>query len=340
MRLEQFQYVAEIARCKSMSKASKKLFITQPSLSTAIQNLESELGFQVFKRSFQGVALTEKGEEFLKISDAIVQQLEKVKALSDSNTSLCASVNIAAVPAACSSLIIDLVNALRLKEPGLTINIQELRHTRILPALISGSADICIGNYVPSTRDQILKEASDHDIHIESVFQDEMCAYLHRNHPLAHHTCISMKELEQDTPVFFSDFVAMDSRDSTPQSNQSSKNYFSFTDQASIKKAIARGLGYAILPHQSAVDDIYVTSGMIFAIPLSDGEPELTTFLAYRNQVILPPAEQRALELLRGQYARLAEQQRRHKATAQISPMSPGTKESSGEDQDRPHLYY
>ena len=43
MRLEHFNYIIEIARYKSMSKASKQLFITQPSLSTAIQSLEEEL---------------------------------------------------------------------------------------------------------------------------------------------------------------------------------------------------------------------------------------------------------------------------------------------------------
>lgn len=82
MRLEHFQYIVEIARCKSMSKASKKLYITQPSLSTAIQNLEEELGFQIFKRSASGVTLTDKGESLLKIAEEIVRQLEQVKELS------------------------------------------------------------------------------------------------------------------------------------------------------------------------------------------------------------------------------------------------------------------
>ena len=82
MRLEHFQYIVEIARCKSMSKASKKLFITQPSLSTAIQGLEAELGFQIFKRSAAGVALTEKGEALLHIAEDIVFQLEQIKELS------------------------------------------------------------------------------------------------------------------------------------------------------------------------------------------------------------------------------------------------------------------
>lgn len=319
MRLEQFQYVAEIARCNSMSKASKKLFITQPSLSTAIQNLENELGFQVFKRSFQGVALTEKGEEFLKISNIIVQQLENVKALSSSASSSSKSINIAAVPAACNSLILDLIISLRQKSPGATINIQELRPCKILPALIAGTADICIGNYVPSTKESIFKLAACNDIHIESVFKDSMCVYLHRNHPLAHKKSIYLQELEQEKPIFFNDYVLMDSQDPTPPQDQSSQNYFSFTDQTSIKKAVSKGLGYAVLPWQSAMDDIYVTSGMIYAVPLRDSEPLLTTFLAYRNQVVLPLAEQNALELLRQQYKHLKELQKEESLRSGIS---------------------
>ena len=56
MRLEQLLYCIEVANSKSMSQAAKKLFMTQPSLSTAIQNLEEELGFQIFKRSTHGVS--------------------------------------------------------------------------------------------------------------------------------------------------------------------------------------------------------------------------------------------------------------------------------------------
>lgn len=331
MRLEQFQYVVEIARCKSMSKASKKLYITQPSLSMAIQNLESELGFQIFKRSFQGVALTEKGEEFLKISNIMVQQLERVKSLSESEAPLNATVNIAAVPAACSSLIIDLVNVLRQQESGITINIQERRPTKILASLIDNTADIGIGTYVPSTREQILKEATSHDIHIETVFEDNMCAYLHRNHPLAHRSSVSMEELEHDTPILFNDFVKMDALDTAPPFHQETHNYFSFSDQSCIKKAVAKGLGYAVLPHQSAVDDIYVTSGMVFAVPISDGQPTLTTFLAYCNQFILPSAEQRALLLLRTEYSLLQAQQKQIAGNLQKS----SEKGASG-----CHLYY
>ena len=79
MRLEHFQYIVEIARCKSMSKASKKLFITQPSLSTAIQSLETELGFPIFKRSAAGVALTEKGEALTAVVASLLTETDEAK---------------------------------------------------------------------------------------------------------------------------------------------------------------------------------------------------------------------------------------------------------------------
>ena len=127
MRLEHFHYIVEIARCKSMSKASKKLYITQPSLSTAIQNLEDELGFQIFKRSASGVALTDKGEQLLEIAENIVNQLERVKELADPDTDTMVHLNLAAVPVFCNALMIELIQSLKRVQPLVSLNILELR---------------------------------------------------------------------------------------------------------------------------------------------------------------------------------------------------------------------
>ena len=69
MQLEQFLYANEIAKCGSITQAAKNLFITQPSLTIAIQKLETELGFFLFNRSQKGVQITEKGEEALSYID-------------------------------------------------------------------------------------------------------------------------------------------------------------------------------------------------------------------------------------------------------------------------------
>lgn len=49
MTIQQLQYVLEIARCGSASRAAKNLFLSQPNLSSAIKNLEQELGFPIFE---------------------------------------------------------------------------------------------------------------------------------------------------------------------------------------------------------------------------------------------------------------------------------------------------
>ena len=305
MRLEHFQYVVEIARCKSMSKASKKLFITQPSLSTAIQNLEEELGFQIFKRSAAGVALTEKGEELLKISEEMVKQLSLIKDLSDPDKETITTLNLVAVPVFCNALMINLIQLLKKNHPHINVNILELRPTKILPTLVAGQADLGIGTFSPSTKEQIFQEAARNNITIEPIYEDEMTCFLHRNHPLARKQSITFEELtECDTvPAFFNDHVLMDSYESVQHMNtEYSNNYYSFTDRASIKKAVSKGLAYAVLPHLMAYDDIYVNSGMIIPVALSDANVPLTTYIAYSSRNTLPKSAQLTIELIRKMY--------------------------------------
>ena len=308
MRLEHFHYIVEIARCKSMSKASKKLYITQPSLSTAIQNLEDELGFQIFKRSASGVALTDKGEQLLEIAENIVNQLERVKELADPDTDTVVHLNLAAVPVFCNALMIELIQSLKKVQPLVSLNILELRPCKILPTLISGSADLAIGTYSPSTKEQIFQEAAKNNIIIEPVFDDKMYCFLHRNHPLARKSSVCMEDLENDIPAFFNDYVMMESYECfQPDSNEYAKNYYSFTNRASIKKAVSKGLAYAMLPRLMAYDDIYVNAGMIIPVPLSDADVSLTTYIAYSSRNTLPKASTLTIELIRKLYQDIAQ---------------------------------
>lgn len=305
MRLEHFQYIVEIARCKSMSKASKKLYITQPSLSTAIQNLEEELGFQIFKRSSAGVALTEEGEQLLKISEEVVKQLDMVKELSNPDKETSITLNLVAVPVFCNALMIHMIQLLKKNHPHINVNIVELRPNKILQTLAAGQADLAIGTFSPSSKEQTFQEAAKNNLTIEPIYDDEMYCFLHRNHPLAQKQAVTFEELvESNTiPAFFNDHVLMDSYESAQQLNtEYSNNYYSFSDRASIKKAVSKGLSYAVLPHLMAYDDIYVTSGMIIPVPLADVDVSLTTYLAYSSRNPLPKAAKLTIELIRQLY--------------------------------------
>ncbi|MBQ7067259.1 MAG: LysR family transcriptional regulator [Lachnospiraceae bacterium] len=65
MTLQQLRYAVAIADHKSMNKAAAELFISQPSLSNTIKDLENEIHIEIFSRSNRGIVITPEGEEFL-----------------------------------------------------------------------------------------------------------------------------------------------------------------------------------------------------------------------------------------------------------------------------------
>lgn len=79
MDLEAVQSFIEVKHTRSLSKASKRLHISQPALSKQIQRLEAGLEVKLLKRSAQGVELTEAGKLFIKRIEPIIEQINSVK---------------------------------------------------------------------------------------------------------------------------------------------------------------------------------------------------------------------------------------------------------------------
>ena len=80
MTLAQLRYTIAIAKAGSMNEAAKSLYISQPSLSTAIRELEAETGVEIFRRTNRGIAVTPAGEEFLGYARQVVEQYELMEA--------------------------------------------------------------------------------------------------------------------------------------------------------------------------------------------------------------------------------------------------------------------
>ena len=76
MTLQQLKYVIEVARSRSISKAAQNLFISQPSLSNALKEVEKEMGITIFSRTNKGIMITSEGSEFLGYARQVVEQAE------------------------------------------------------------------------------------------------------------------------------------------------------------------------------------------------------------------------------------------------------------------------
>ena len=76
MTLQQLKYIVMVAECGNITEAAEKLFIAQPSLTSAIHNIEEEMGITAFIRSNKGVELTRDGETLLSYARQILEQTD------------------------------------------------------------------------------------------------------------------------------------------------------------------------------------------------------------------------------------------------------------------------
>ena len=76
MKLQQLRYVVKVAECGSITEASRRLFVSQPSITAAIRDRENEMGVHIFERTNKGVIVSEEGEPFLGYARQVLDQAD------------------------------------------------------------------------------------------------------------------------------------------------------------------------------------------------------------------------------------------------------------------------
>ena len=76
MTILQLKYVITISETGSLNKASEILYVSQPSLTSSVRELESELGITIFNRTGRGVTLTNDGQEFIQYARQLIHQYD------------------------------------------------------------------------------------------------------------------------------------------------------------------------------------------------------------------------------------------------------------------------
>ena len=76
MKLQQLKYVVKVAEVGNITEASRRLFVSQPSITAAIRDLEHEMGVVIFERTNKGVVVTSEGETFLGYARQVLEQAD------------------------------------------------------------------------------------------------------------------------------------------------------------------------------------------------------------------------------------------------------------------------
>ncbi|MBO4947958.1 MAG: LysR family transcriptional regulator [Peptococcaceae bacterium] len=196
MRIEQLEYLCEIAKRKSMNLASSKLYVSQQTLSTAIKNLEKELDCKLLERTYHGVFPTEIGQELIDISQDMLIRLDqlKLKIAAQNNTQLSGALSIAIEPGINTLIMPKVISHFHKYYPKINTEITVLSRAEVLQAIAEKKYDVGIITTQDNT--SVLEdEQISENLTMHEIIDFQWLARVNKQSPLATETSISLRTL-------------------------------------------------------------------------------------------------------------------------------------------------
>ncbi len=275
MTLQQLRYVVEVAQCGSISRAAQRLFVTQPSLSKAIADLETEMNIHIFSRTNRGVSLTEEGTKFLSYARQVIEQSNLLEQKYKYGTP---SKRIFAVSSQHYAFVVNAFVEL-VKEYGkdeYEFSLRESRTYDIIEDVRTGRSELGVLYMSRFNREVLQRILKNADLVFTPIFTAKPHVFVSRDNPLAERTSVTLEDLKPFPRFSFeqginNSFYFSEELHSTTESDKA----IVVTDRATLFNLLIGLNGYTI---SSGVlsEDLNGTS--IVSIPLeSDEEMEIGT---------------------------------------------------------------
>ena len=196
MTLAQLRYAITVANSNSMNEAARNLFISQPSLSSAIRELEEEIGIELFRRTNRGISVTPEGEEFLGYARQVVEQYELIesKYVSKEHTKKKFSVSMQHYTFAVNAFV-EMVKQFGMDEYEFAVH--ETRTYDIITDVKDFKSEIGI-LYLNDFNHKVLEKLF-HEFNLEfhPILECSIYVYMWKGHPLADRYLITLEDLRE-----------------------------------------------------------------------------------------------------------------------------------------------
>ena len=219
MTLQQLTYLVKVAECGNITDAAEQLYISQPSLSTAIRNLEKEMGVTAFNRTKKGVTVTRDGEELLSFARMLLEQADIMKEhfgvaeKRDPKFSVSCQHYSFAVNA-----FVDVVNAFDADKYSFIL--RETQTGEIIDDVAQGKSEIGILYLSEHNEEVLTKLIKKNELEFEELFVADPHVFLCKDHPLAGKDLITLDDLtpypylvfeqgERNSFYFSEEFISM-----------------------------------------------------------------------------------------------------------------------------------
>ncbi len=195
MTLQQLKYLVTVAECKNITAAAEKLYISQPSLSTAIHSLEEEMGVKAFVRSNKGISITKEGEELLSYARNLLEQAEimKDRFCTDLNRTPKFSVSCQHYSFAVNAFV-ELVKKYDAKEYSFTL--RETQTGEIIDDVARGKSELGVLYLNKSNQEVLGKMFKKNDLIFEEIFTASPHVFINKDHPLADKETVTLQDLK------------------------------------------------------------------------------------------------------------------------------------------------
>ena len=202
MTLQQLEYVVEISRCNSISKAAQQLYMAQPSLSKAVSNLEEELGITIFERTSRGIQFTPQGLEFLGGAKQLLEQAETLRKSIAPRQEETARLTVSTQHYAFAARAFTLFIRSR-REPAFELHLREGRTSQIIADVYTRRSALGVLYLTGSTDRFFLRLLHERGLEFHQMATMAPHVFLSKDHPLASLPAIPLEKLEPYPYVSF-----------------------------------------------------------------------------------------------------------------------------------------
>lgn len=295
MRIQQLEYLERIIEAGSINEAAKRLFLTQPSLSNAVKELENEMGIQIFQRSSGGISLTAEGREFMTYSKQILDQVNLMNERYKNGQQRKQSFSVSAQHYAfVVHAFVELIKSVNANEYQFTL--RETETQNIFNDLAQFKSELGI-LYTNGFNQKIMQRLfKENNLVFTPLFVAKPHIFVSRYNPLTSKSSVNLSDLEyypylsyeqgEVNSFYFSEEIL---------STLSHKKSIKVSDRATIFNLMVGLNGYTI---SSGIISSKLNDDKIVAIPLNVDDDITLGWLKHR-QVELSPLAERYLTMLK-----------------------------------------
>lgn len=283
MNTQYFRYALEVEKTGSITQAASNLFMSQPTLSKAIKDMEEAVGFPVFNRTSKGVVPTQRGLDFLAHARRIAAQVQKMEqALQRKDTShqlfSLAIPRVSYIAKAVSEHVSTFDGGMDME-----IDIMETNSMRVIDLVAEGHYVLGMIRCHEEDRDYFLKNLAEKDLQYESVWRADYVVLMREDHPLAQQEDLTAEDFLPYVEVVFGDEAVPYIRTSEAKivsGNMRNKKRVLVYDRAALQDLL-RANPRAYMWESPLPEDVLCRNGLTQQRCASAGKFE--DFLIYRS---------------------------------------------------------